>query len=231
MFREYPRLRRLGLPTYKWEPDEVHLHEEFLEKPLHWKLPRMIFTNSMSDFFHEKIPFDFLDRVMEIAKSTPQHTYQILTKRSKRMMRYCERIGSFPQNVWVGVSVESASCKSRVDDVKEIRARIRFVSFEPLLGPLGELDLSDIQWVIVGGESGPNHRSCKMEWVREIRDQCVKSSIPLFFKQWGGARPASGGRLLDGREWNQFPYALPPQLLVEVARRHEHGMNGLTIYK
>jgi len=205
MFREYPRLRKMGLRTYRWKPDEVHLHSETVEKPLHWKQPRMIFTNSMSDFFHESIPFDFLDRVLEIIKQTPQHSYQILTKRSLRMMEYSKRIGHFPENVWCGVSVESAAYTSRIDHLRNVQARIRFVSLEPLIGPVGKLDLSGIHWVIIGGESGPLHRPINLDWVRVVRDQCLSEGVAFFFKQVGGPRPKSGGRLLDGREWNEYP--------------------------
>lgn len=176
--------------------------------------PRMIFTNSMSDFFHEKIPFEFLDRVLDIIKRTSQHTYQILTKRSWRMMQYSERINGFPSNVWCGVSVESFPYKFRIEHLRKVQAGIRFLSIEPLIGPIGQLDLSNIQWVIVGGESGPDYRPCKPEWVREVRNQCLATGVAFFFKQWGGKRPTSGGRLLDGREWNHFPQLEAPLLAV-----------------
>jgi len=212
MYREYPRLRRMGVRTYQWEPSEVRLHKEVLEKPLHWKRPRMIFANSMSDFFHEKIPFNFIDGVMDIIRRTPQHTYQILTKRSWRMMRYGKWFGSFPENVWCGVSIESYKYKFRIEDLRRVPAKVRFLSIEPLVGPVGDLDLSGIHWVIVGGESGPGHRPCKPEWVREVRDHCLDSGVAFFFKQWGGKRHTSGGRLLDNREWNQFPRIRGPAL-------------------
>lgn len=205
MFREYPRLKRFGLSTYQWTPDQLRIHEEVLNKPFSWKSPRMIFTNSMSDFFHEKIPFEFLDRVLEVMRATPQHTYQVLTKRSWRMMKYGERIGAYPDNVWLGVTVESAPYKFRIDHLRKVKVRTRFLSIEPLIAPIGRLDLSGIHWVIVGGESGPNYRPCNIEWVREIRDQCLAARVAFFFKQWGGLKPKSGGRLLDGREWNEFP--------------------------
>jgi protein gp37 len=205
MFREYQRLKRFGLPTYQWSPDDLHIHEELLKKPLEWKTSRMIFTNSMSDFFHERIPFEFLDRVIEVIRATQQHTYQVLTKRSWRMMRYSDRIGGFPENVWLGVTVESSPYKFRIEHLRRSEARIRFLSIEPLIAPVGKLNLQEIDWVIVGGESGPNHRPCQLEWVRDIRDQCLSANVAFFFKQWGGARPKSGGRNLDGREWNEFP--------------------------
>jgi protein gp37 len=195
----------MGLPTYQWEPGEIHLHEDLLQKPTQWKQPKMIFTNSMSDFFHEKISFEFLDKVLEVIRLTPQHTYQVLTKRSWRMMRYSERIGGLPSNVWAGVSVESAPYKFRIGHLKKTLASVRFLSVEPLIGRVGEIDLGSIDWVIVGGESGPNYRSLNLEWAREVREQCVRAGVAFFFKQVGGVRPKSGGRLLDGREWNQYP--------------------------
>lgn len=215
MFRLYPRLKGMGLPTYQWSPDELHLHPSVLSQPLSWNKPRLVFTNSMSDFFHEKIPFEFLDRVLDIIKQTPQHAYQVLTKRSWRMLQYSQRIGSFPDNVWCGVSVESAPYKFRIEHLRKVQAGIRFLSIEPLIGPIGQLNLSGIHWVIAGGESGSNHRPCKIEWAREIRDQCSAAGIPFFFKQWGGKKPTSGGRLLDGREWNQFPKKPETPILVQ----------------
>lgn len=214
MFREYPRLKRFGLPTYQWQPDDVHIHEDVLSKPFGWKTPRMIFTNSMSDFFHEKIPFEFLDRVLEVIKATPQHTYQVLTKRSWRMMKYGERIGCFPDNVWLGVTVESSPYKFRIEHLRKTDADVRFLSVEPLIAPVGVLDLRGISWVIAGGESGPKYRSCEVEWLREVRDQCIDAKVPFFFKQWGGLRPKSGGRLLDGKKWNEFPKVKEESILV-----------------
>lgn len=179
----------------------------------------MIFTNSMSDFFHEKIPFSFLDKVVEVIKATPQHTYQVLTKRSWRMMKYGERIGRFPDNVWLGVTVESAPYKFRIGHLQKTNARVRFLSVEPLIAPVGKLDLKNVQWVIAGGESGPNYRPCPVEWVREVRDQCTSKMVPFFFKQWGGLRPKSGGRRLDHREWNEFPETQTRELLAKVTIR------------
>jgi protein gp37 len=219
MFREYPRLKRFGLPTYRWSPDEIHIHESVLGKPLEWKSPKMIFTNSMSDFFHEKIPFEFLDKVLEVIKSTPQHIYQVLTKRSWRMMKYGQRVGAFPDNVWLGVTVEAAPYKFRIAHLKKTNARVRFLSVEPLIAPVGKLELSGIHWVIAGGESGPNHRPCDVDWLREVRDQCIADGVPFFFKQWGGLRPKSGGRRLDRKEWNQFPKIETTEVLAQVTVR------------
>ena len=209
MFRLYPRLKKMRLPTYQWNADDIHIHEEALKTPSGWTQPRMIFTNSMSDFFHEKIPFAFLDRVLAVIRSTPQHTYQILTKRSWRMMAYSERIGNFPQNIWCGVSVESAAYKFRINHLRKVRARTRFLSIEPLIGSIGRLDLTGIDWVILGGESGPHYRCMNLDWAREVRDQCLEMGIPFFFKQMGGLTPRSGGRDLDGHEWNQYPLEVP----------------------
>lgn len=175
----------------------------------------MIFTNSMSDFFHEKIPFSFLDRVIEVIRATPQHTYQVLTKRSWRMMKYGERIGRFPDNVWLGVTVESSPYKFRIQHLRKTDAQVRFLSVEPLIAPVGKLNLDNIHWVITGGESGPNYRPCLAAWVREVREQCVIASVPFFFKQWGGLRPKSGGRRLDRREWNEFPRTEPQKILIK----------------
>jgi protein gp37 len=232
MFREYPRLRRIGLPTYQWSPDEVHVHEEMLEKPFQWKQPKMIFTNSMSDFFHEKISFDFLDRVIDIIRKTPQHTYQVLTKRSWRMMKYSQRIGGFPPNVWAGVSVESAAYKFRIDHLRKVQARIRFLSVEPLIGPVGEIDLRGLNWIIVGGESGPNFRPLNLDWAREVRDQCLNTGVAFFFKQVGGVRAKSGGRLLDGKEWNEYPRQITPLLLNETkSMRDELSQPQVALFK
>jgi protein gp37 len=205
MFRQYPRLKRLGLNQYQWRPDQIRIHEEMLAKPLTWKTPRMIFTNSMSDFFHEKIPLDFLDRVLGVIRATPQHTYQVLTKRSWRMMKYAERVKVFPDNMWLGVSVESAPYKFRIDHLRKVQAEVRFLSVKPLIGPVGDLDLRRIHWVIIGGESGPNFRPVNVDWIREIRDDCLRQGVAFFFKQFGGVRPKSGGRVLDGRTWDEYP--------------------------
>ena len=195
----------MGLPTYQWSPDQVRFHERMLEKPFSWRQTRMIFTNSMSDFFHEDLPFEVLDRVLEVIEATPQHVYQVLTKRSSRMVEYSRRVGGFPENMWLGVTVESDSNTFRIDHLREIKASTRFVSIEPLIGRVGHLDLSSIDWVIVGGESGPDHRPLNYDWAREVRDQCLNEGVAFFFKQVGGLKPKSGGRLLDGREWNQYP--------------------------
>jgi protein gp37 len=159
----------------------------------------------MSDFFHEKISDEQRDVAISTIRRAPQHTYQILTKRSYIMKQYGDRIGGFPRNIWLGVSVEDARFNFRTEHLRQADAAIKFLSIEPLIGAIGKLDLEGINWVIAGGESGPNHRPLNLDWAREIRDQCLDQEVAFFFKQVGGARPKSGGRLLDGREWNQYP--------------------------
>lgn len=180
------------------------LHPERLLEPYRWRKPRRVFVNSMSDLFHEEMPTPFLKAIFQVMRDTPQDTYQVLTKRAERLVESLPELLPWPENVWIGVSVESQPYAYRMDLLRQVPARVRFVSCEPLLGPL-ELDLTGIGWVIVGGESGPKHRPMKPEWVRSIRDQCVSAGVPFFFKQWGGRTPRSGGRLLDGRTWEEFP--------------------------
>lgn len=176
----------------------------------------MIFVNSMSDLFHKDIPIHFVDQVFDTMEKGDWHTYQVLTKRSSRMRDYLRQRygdGRAPVHIWCGVSVEDSGSTARVRHLSEAPAAIRFLSIEPLLGPVGELDLADISWVIVGGESGPGARPVDAQWVREIRDNCLRQDVAFFFKQWGGIRPKSGGRQLDGREWSQFPQPLGSGIL------------------
>jgi protein gp37 len=187
---------------------DLTLRPERLEQPLLWRKPRMIFVNSMSDLFHKGIPKEFIARVFDTMERASWHTFQVLTKRSSVMrnfvrQRYGDRRG--PLHIWLGVSVEDGTKHSRIRHLRESPAGVRFLSIEPLIGSPGQLDLSGIDWVIVGGESGPNARPMDPDWVRAIRDQCTASGVAFFFKQWGGLRPKSGGRDLDGREWNDFP--------------------------
>jgi protein gp37 len=196
---------------------DLTLRPERLEQPLRWRQPRMIFVNSMSDLFHKGIPNEFVARVFETMERANWHTYQILTKRSSLMRNFLRKRygpGSSPTHMWFGVSVEDGSKLSRVRHLQESPAGVRFLSIEPLIGPIGNLDLKGIDWVIVGGESGPQARPMRREWVRPIRDQCKTAKVAFFFKQWGGLRPKSGGRKLDGKEWNQFP---PPAVPFSVA--------------
>jgi len=184
------------------------LRPERLDQPLRWRTPRMIFVNSMSDLFHKEIPKDFIARIFDTMEAAPWHTFQVLTKRSSLMRDFMrKRYGTSqaPLNIWFGVSVEDGTRTSRIRHLREAPASVRFLSIEPLIGSVGELDLTGINWVIVGGESGPGARPMKKEWVREIRNQCQERAVAFFFKQWGGLRPKTGGRELDGRQWNQFP--------------------------
>lgn len=187
---------------------DLLLRPERLNQPREWRRPRMIFVNSMSDLFHKDVPLEFVDRVFDTMEHANWHTYQVLTKRSSRMRDYLRRRyqrGAAPAHIWCGVSIEDASASARLRHLCEAPAATRFLSVEPLLAPVGLIDLTGIAWVIVGGESGPGARPIDAEWVREVRDQCTAQGVAFFFKQWGGLRPKSGGRELDGREWNEFP--------------------------
>lgn len=190
---------------------DLTLRPERLNRPLRWQSPRMIFVNSMSDLFHKEIPAEFIARECDTMERAHWHIFQVLTKRSSLMRdflsrRYPKTQG--PQHMWFGVSVEDGTKKSRIRHLQEAPAGVRFLSIEPLIGRVGTLDLKGIDWVIVGGESGPGARPTNPEWVREVRDQCLDSGVAFFFKQWGGLRPKTGGRELDGREWSQFPHRL-----------------------
>ena len=200
-----------GVPGHPYERGfDLQLRAERLEQPLKWTQPRMIFVNSMSDLFHEDVPGQFIESVLGIMAEAHWHTFQILTKRSERLAHLAPRL-SWPDNVWMGVSVENQRWAHRVDDLRKVPAKVRFLSCEPLLGPL-HLDLRDIHWVIVGGESGPRARPMKAEWVRDIRRQCEEAGVAFFFKQWGaydemGQRLGKklAGRVLDGETWNERP--------------------------
>jgi protein gp37 len=198
-----------GVPGHPFENGfDLTLRPERLEQPLHWKRPKRIFVNSMSDLFHKEVPKPFIDSVFDTMEAAEWHTYQVLTKRSSLMTRYLRsRYGNglAPPHIWLGVSVEDAKNSVRIKHLRAARAATKFVSFEPLLGPVGIVDLTRIRWAIVGGESGPHARPMAEEWAIEIRDQCQAAKVAFFFKQWGGVRPKSGGRLLRGREWNQYP--------------------------
>ena len=197
------RLQAMGNPNY-FNGFQLTIHEHALELPLTWKIPQTIFVNSMSDLFHEKVPVSFIKRVFEVMDHTPWHRFQILTKRSERLMKLNPKLFWF-ENVWMGVSVEDADYIYRIDHLRKTGARIKFLSFEPLLGPMPRLNLKGIDWVIVGGESGPKARPMSPAWVRAIRDQCKIVGVPFFFKQWGGWNKKRAGRLLDGRTWDEMP--------------------------
>lgn len=204
------RLQAMGAPGYE-NGFEFTLMPERLDMPMRIKKPTKFFVNSMSDLFHEEMPFEYLDRVFDVIRATPRHTYQILTKREKILEEYC-KTREIPDNVWLGVTVEFQKAKHRIDILRNIEARIRFLSVEPLLEDLGELDLTNIHWVIVGGESGPKARPMKPEWALRVKQQCQAQDVAFFFKQWGtwggdGVRRSkkANGRILAGQEWNEEP--------------------------
>jgi protein gp37 len=196
------------------------MHYDLLDTPLKWRAPRRIFVNSMSDLFHARVPDDFIRRVFETMQAAHWHTFQILTKRSDRLASLAPTL-PWPRNVWMGVSVESTTYTHRVADLSGVPAAVRFLSIEPLLGPISELRLERIDWVIVGGESGPKARPCDADWVRGIRDRCAASGVAFFFKQWGGKRKKATGRLLDGQTWDEFPVA---RAGLRASRHRDHSV-------
>lgn len=213
------RLKAMGVAKYQRDGDPrtsgpgfgVTLHPDALNLPRTWRAPRVVFVNSMSDLFHARVPREFVHAVFAVMADTPQHTYQILTKRSRRLRALSPEL-DWPPNVWMGVSVEDAATMYRVDDLRRSGAAVKFLSCEPMLGPLPGLDLDGIDWVIGGGESGKDHRPMDPAWARQLRDGCVAADVPFFFKQWGGRTPKAGGRVLDGRTWDDRPpLAVPLQ--------------------
>lgn len=197
------RLKAMGQPNYR-NGFALTLHEHMLEQPLKWKQPQTIFVNSMSDLFHEDVPIKFIDQIFDVMRRASWHRFQILTKRSRRLAELSPLI-DWPMNVWMGVSVENNRYRQRIDDLKRSGAIIKFLSLEPLLGPLPELNLKGIDWVIVGGESGPGARPIREGWVVDIREQCLHANVPFFFKQWGGVNKKKNGRLLEGKVWDEMP--------------------------
>ncbi|MCI1859309.1 MAG: phage Gp37/Gp68 family protein [Sporolactobacillus sp.] len=197
------RLQAMGSPRYK-NGFKVTLHYDLIDRPRSWAKPRKIFVNSMSDLFHEKVPLEFIQKVFKTMNDTPRHQYQILTKRPKRALELSPYL-SWSKNIWMGTSVENQDVTDRIDYINNIPASIRFLSCEPLLGPLPNLNLSRIDWVIVGGESGPKARPMDEAWAIDIRNQCIEQNIAFFFKQWGGVQKFRNGRILDGRTWDEFP--------------------------
>jgi len=198
------RLRAMGQANYA-NGFRLTLHEAALDLPLHWKKPQTVFVNSMSDLFHKDVPPAFIQRVFEVMKRASWHRFQVLTKRSDRLLELSPVL-PWETNVWMGVSVESEDYTYRIDHLRQTSAATKFLSLEPLLGPLRRLDLSGIDWVILGGESGPGSRKMDPSWVSDIRDQCKHLKIPFFFKQWGGVNKKKAGRLLEGRTWDEMPY-------------------------
>jgi len=203
-----------GVPDHPFENGfDLTLRPARLEQPLTWRQPKRIFVNSMSDLFHKEVPRPFIDKVFDTMEKAHWHTFQVLTKRSSLLTRYLNQRYAdtkAPSHIWLGVSVEDVKNAVRIKHLRAANATVKFVSFEPLLGPIGPIDLSTINWAIVGGESGPKARPMQEAWALELRNQCRAQKVAFFFKQWGGIRPKSGGRMLKGREWNQYPQ-LPKQ--------------------
>jgi len=197
------RLQLMGQPNYG-NGFRVACHPETLNLPLKWKKSKMIFVNSMSDLFHKDIPPGFIDEIFSVMNEARLHTFQVLTKRAGRMAQLANRF-NWTSNIWMGVTVEHADYMERIDHLRLVPAQVRFLSLEPLLGPLPDLDLALIDWVIVGGESGPGARPMNKEWVADIKDQCLAAKVPFFFKQWGGVQKKKTGRLLEKRTWDEMP--------------------------
>ena len=197
------RLRAMGQPNYR-NGFRLTVHEHALELPLGWRKPQVIFVNSMSDLFHHDVPLDFIRRTFDVMRRANWHLFQVLTKRARRLVELAPLL-PWPDNVWMGVTVESADYVHRMDDLRLVPAVVRFLSLEPLLGPLPGLDLEGIDWAIVGGESGPGARPMAEVWALDLRDQCRRAGVPFFFKQWGGTNKKKAGRLLDSQTWDQMP--------------------------
>lgn len=206
------RLKAMGMPKYQRDGDPrtsgpgfgVTVHPDALDLPRTWAAPRTVFVNSMSDLFHDSVPTEFIQEIFDVMRDTPQHVYQVLTKRSRRLLRLSDAL-MWPSNVWMGVSIENDRYTFRADQLRQVPAAVRFLSVEPLLGPVPRLGLDGIHWVIVGGESGAGARPLRPEWVTEIRDRCRAEHVAFFFKQWGGRTPKAGGRELGGRTWDEMP--------------------------
>jgi protein gp37 len=197
------RLQAMGQPNYR-NGFELTLQPRMLELPLQWKRPQSIFVNSMSDLFHKDVPLDYIQRVFDVMRRAHWHRFQILTKRADRLAELDSHL-EWPANVWMGVSVENSDHVDRIDDLRRTGARIKFLSLEPLLGPLPNLNLQGIDWAIVGGESGPRARPVEESWILDIRNQCQRAGVAFFFKQWGGTNKKKSGRLLEGRTWDEIP--------------------------
>jgi len=199
------RLEAMGVEKYK-DGFELRTHEKDLELPYQWKKPRVVFVNSMSDLFHKKVPISFIQKVFKVMRDNPQHVFQVLTKRSDLLLQYDQKgLLDWSYNIWMGVSVEDEKAMFRIDDLRNTKARTKFLSCEPLIGPLSEMNLKGIDWVIVGGESGRKPRPMNSEWVFDIKRQCQKAKVAFFFKQWGGTNKKKAGRLLDGKTWDEMP--------------------------
>ena len=199
------RLQAMGQPNYR-NGFALTLQPHMLELPLRWRKPQTIFVNSMSDLFHEDVPVEYVQRVFSVMRRASWHRFQVLTKRAARLAQLSPEL-EWTSNVWMGVSVESAAYQSRIDALRSTGAHTRFLSIEPLLGAIPDLNLAGIDWVIIGGESGPGARPVDPAWVIDIRDQCRRAGVAFFFKQWGGTNKKRSGRLLDGRTWDEMPRA------------------------
>ena len=200
------RLRAMGQENYR-KGFALTLQPQMLDLPLRWRAPQTIFVNSMSDLFHENVPLDYIQRVFDVMRRAHWHRFQVLTKRADRLAELAPKLPWEP-NIWMGVSVESDRYRGRIDALRQADAAIRFLSLEPLLGPVHDLNLQGIHWVIVGGESGPGARPMDAAWAKDLRDQCRRSKVPFFFKQWGGTNKKRAGRVLDGRTWDEMPVRL-----------------------
>jgi protein gp37 len=222
------RLRAMGQPNYR-HGFRLTLHPHMLELPLHWRQPRSIFVNSMSDLFHKDVPLDFIEKVFDVMCRAPQHRFQILTKRSERLRELSPRL-TWPDNVWMGVTVESSDYIFRMEHLRQSGAAVKFISFEPLLSPIPNVDLAHIDWVILGGESGPRARPMRHEWVIDIRDQCLAAQVPFFFKQWGGVNKKANGRLLDNQTWDGAPPNKPHRERRDIRNDSRAGCNLVTPY-
>jgi protein gp37 len=206
-----------GVPDHPFERGfDLRLVPHALERPRRWRRGRLVFVNSMSDLFHEEVPLSYVQRVFEVMQDCPQHRFQVLTKRAGRLAEIASEL-PWPDNVWMGVSVETAAYAWRIHELRKVPAAVRFLSIEPMLGPVGRLPLKGIDWVIVGGESGAGARPMRAEWVRSVQRQCERAGVAFFFKQWGGVRKKAAGRLLDGREWNGMPRPRVDQRLSTIA--------------
>jgi protein gp37 len=208
------RLKAMGQPKYK-DGFNLTLHPDTLTEPYTWKKPRMVFVNSMSDLFHKDVPVDYIQKIFKVIKDNPQHVFQILTKRAD-ILRYYDSEGwlDWPHNLWMGVTVEDSTVTSRIDCLRKTKARVKFLSCEPLLSSLPELNLQAIDWVIVGGESGRTPRPIKEEWIIEIKEQCEKAGTAFYFKQWGGTNKKEAGRLLQGKRYDQMPEIVTQETLI-----------------
>ncbi len=193
----------MGLEKYK-DGFELSLHPEALNIPYSWKTPKIVFVNSMSDLFHKNVPLSFVKQVFDVMNDNPQHVFQVLTKRSDVLLNYHTQL-HWSHNIWMGVSLENEKVKHRIDDLRSVNARVKFLSCEPLIGPLPNMNLQNIEWVIVGGESGRNPRPMKEDWVLDILDQCKSSKVKFFFKQWGGTNKKKTGRMLLDQTWDEMP--------------------------